>query len=523
MQAERTSVLVAGAGLAGCSTALFLADRGIDVLLVERHPGTSIHPRATGQFPRTMELLRVGGVADKVMAASYGLGSGLTIKIAESVRGKVFQTILRGIEDVDTSLISPAPWGMASQDLVEPILLERAVELGARARFATELVSFQQDGHGVTARLLDVASGRLSTVRANYLIAADGHRSPIREQLGIPRHGKGPLSHAVGVLFDADLSEHIDEDSVALYYLKNPAFTGVFINTSTPDRHLMSFDYRPDRGESVADFTDARVTELIRIGLDDPTLNPDIKAVQAWELAASVADRFADGRVFLVGDAAKVTPPTGGMGGNTAIGDGYDIAWKLADVLTGVAGPGLLDSYQSERGPYAEQVVIRSLHNAKERLLPTLDLSDIPEPLDHLGLSFGFRCRSAAVLADDDDPALTEDPTNPTGRPGFRAPHVSIVVGDTGMSTVDLFGSGWVLLAGDVEWQGAVVDLPVRCYRLGADLSEPTGRLAAAYGIGAFGASLIRPDGVVAWRADTLPTDPAGTLTSVLDRVLARA
>jgi aklavinone 12-hydroxylase len=187
-----------------------------------------------------------------------------------------------------------------------------------------------------------------------------------------------------------------------------------------------------------------------------------------------------------------------------------------------VAGPGLLDSYQAERRPYAEQVVIRSLHNAKERLMPTLDLSDIPEPLDYLGLAFGFRCRSAAVLADDDDPALTEDPTRPTGRPGFRAPHVPITVGGTGLSTVDLFGSGWVLIAADEGWRRAAVDSPVRCYRLGADLSDPTGRLADAYGIGTFGASLIRPDGVVAWRSDTLPPDPTRALTGVLDQVLAR-
>ncbi|HYS41402.1 MAG TPA: FAD-dependent oxidoreductase, partial [Pseudonocardiaceae bacterium] len=162
------------------------------------------------------------------------------------------------------------------------------------------------------------------------------------------------------------------------------------------------------------------------------------------------------------------------------------------------------------------------LHNAKERMMPTLDLSDIPEPLDYLALAFGFRCRSGAVIVDDDDPAPAEDPTMPTGRPGFRAPHVSVVVGDTGMSTVDLFGSGWVLIAADEGWQRATVDTPVRCYRLGADLSDPTGRLADTYGIGTFGASLVRPDGVVAWRTDTLPADPTDTLTSVLDRVLAR-
>jgi hypothetical protein len=175
------------------------------------------------------------------------------------------------------------------------------------------------------------------------------------------------------------------------------------------------------------------------------------------------------------------------MGGNTAIGDGYDIAWKLADVLAGVAGPGLLDSYQAERLPYAEQVVIRSLHNAKERVLPSLDLSDIPEPLDHIGLGFGFRCRSAAVLADDDDPALTEGPTNPTGRPGFRAPHVSIVVGDTGCPL-------WIC---DGEWQCAAVDLPVQVLPARRRPVGTDGRLATRTA-SVPSTPAIRPDGVVA-------------------------
>jgi len=509
MADERTSVLVVGAGLGGCSAALFLARRGIDVLQVERHPSTSPHPRATGQFPRTMELLRIAGVTDEIMGASYGLGKGLTINIAATVQGPIHQTILGGHDDMDLSELSPAPFGMASQNDVEPILMTKAKELGAKIRFNTEAVDIEQDDNGVTARLLDRETQHITTVRADYLIAADGHRSPIRTKLGIPRHGKGSLNNAIGVLFDADLTAYVDPDSAALYYLQNDAFTGVFVNTAVPNRHLFGFDYHPERGESQTDFTPERVTELIRIGLADPDVEPDIKVIQAWEIGANVAERFADGRIFLVGDAAKVTPPTGGMGGNTAIADGYDIAWKLADVLSGTAGPGLLDSYEAERKPYAEQVVILSLHNAKARLAPTLDLSDIPEPLDFLQLGFGFRYRSTAVIATDDDPAIAEDPTNPTGRPGFRAPHVPITVNGAQLSTIDLFGNCWTLIATDEAWTTVAEEAAIRfgigltTYRVGSDLIEKEARITERYGIGDHGASLIRPDGIVAWRTDT--------------------
>lgn len=522
---ERTGVLVVGAGLGGCSAALFLARRGIDVLLVERHPSTSPHPRATGQFPRTMELLRIGGVADEIMAASYGLGKGLTINIAATVQGPIYQTILGGNEDRDLTELSPAPFGMASQNDVEPILLARAKELGATIRFDTEAVDIEQDDNGVTARLLDRETQHITTVRADYLIAADGHRSPIRTRLGIPRHGKGALNNAIGVLFDADLTAYVDPDSAALYYLQNDAFTGVFVNTAVPNRHLFGFDYHPSQGESLADFTPERVTELIRVGLADPKVEPDIKVIQAWEIGANVAERFAEGRIFLVGDAAKVTPPTGGMGGNTAIGDGYDIAWKLAEVLTGVAGPGLLASYEAERKPYAEQVVILSLHNAKARLAPALDLSDVPEPLDFLRLGFGFRCRSTAVVDSDDDPAIAEDPTTPTGRPGFRAPHVPVTHNGAQLSTIDLFGNCWTLIATDEAWltaaerAAALFGIGLTTYRVGSDIHDSTNGITERYGIGEHGASLIRPDGVVAWRIDTADVDAlVPTLATLLDR-----
>ncbi|HEX9338707.1 MAG TPA: FAD-dependent oxidoreductase, partial [Pseudonocardiaceae bacterium] len=186
-------------------------------------------------------------------------------------------------------------------------------------------------------------------------------------------------------------------------------------------------------------------------------------------------------------------------------------------------------SYDAERRPFAEQVVIASLHNAKTRLMPTLDLRDTPDPLDVLALGFGFRCRSNAVIATDDDQDLAEDPTKPSGRPGFRAPHVPVVRAGAEVSTVDLFGTHWVLIAADDAWRTAaehaagVLGIGLTSYRIGDDLVDPTGSLAERYGIGDAGASLIRPDGIVAWRSTVADTEPTATLVTALARLLDRS
>lgn len=523
MNPERTPVLVVGAGLAGLSTAMFLGVHGIQSVVVERHRTTSIYPKARGQFPHTMEALKVAGVADKIIEASPP-DQGFRIAVAESVTGKVFKDLLIDAQP-DFSALSPAPWANASQEKVEPILLARAQELGADVRFSTELVSFTQTPHEVHAVIRD-AEGE-HELRADYLVAADGHRSPIREALGIETHGRGDLSRSIGIVFEADLGR----EGFALYYLQNPNLpggAGVVVSTDDPNRYALSVGYR----ENV---TESEWLTLIRTATGDPTLTPVLitDGVTTGHTAVRVANKFSEGRVHLIGDAVRVMPPTGGFGGNTAILDGYYLAWKLALVLKGEAGPALLDTHDPERRPYADILVEQQYAAYVQRMRPDLAADDtLAKPVDPIStLFFGYRHLSAAVTqaptAAPTTPAPTaplENPEDPSASPGSRAPHIPLLRNGTPLSTRDLFGRCYVLLGGPAadRWLSEATDLelPLDSYCVGVDLEDPTDQFTKKYALTPKGATLIRPDGFIAWHA---PTDEGPTLKEVITQLLFRS
>ncbi len=497
-------VLVVGAGLAGLSAATFLGVHGVPALVVERHATTSIYPKARGQFPHTMEALKVAGV-DRLMLEAGPKDPGMRIVVGDSVTGRVFNELMIDASP-DFTALSPAPWANASQEAAEPILLARARELGAEVRFSTELLSFTQDDDGVTA-VLDTGP-----VRARYLVAADGHRSPVRQALGIGTHGRGELGRSSGVVFDADLGR----TGFALYYLQNPALpgsAGVVVSTDTPHRWALSVGYDPAIDE-------ARWVELIRVATGVADLEPVLVGggAASGHTAVRVADRFSQGRVHLIGDAVRVMPPTGGLGGNTAILDGYHLAWKLAMVVRGEAGPGLLDSHDPERRPYADIVVEQQYTEFVRRMRPDLADDTLAAPVEPVSaLFFGYRHLGAIVPEPDDDGAVLENPAEPTGRPGSRAPHVPLRRTGAELSTVDLFGRGFVLLTASDAWTAPP---EVEVIRVGTDVEDMTGRWAKTYGVTDDGAVLVRPDGVVAWRSSGAgsPADVARALDEVLDR-----
>jgi hypothetical protein len=237
-----------------------------------------------------------------------------------------------------------------------------------------------------------------------------------------------------------------------------------------------------------------------------------------------LADRYREGRVFLAGDAAHTWPPVGGHGANTGMQDAHNLAWKLTAVLRGWAGPALLDTYQAERRPVAletgRQAVLRGLTG---QMMPTGRPGD--RLLDDVVIILGYRYASSAVVGAEHDTVLPAELAL-TGRPGTRAPHVWLESAGTRVSTLDLFGTGFVLLTGPDGhgWAEAAGDLgvPLTVHRIGTDLVDVDGRFAEVYELKPATAVLVRPDGFVAWRTDSPAADPRAALGDALTRILSR-
>ncbi|MEU6679676.1 FAD-dependent monooxygenase [Streptomyces sp. NPDC046925] len=547
MSDEHVPVLIVGGGLAGLTTALFLSLHGVRPLVAEKHPGTSVIMKARGQYPHTMEALRIGGIADRIAAAGPDEGTGeFYMVVADSLAGPVLKRIMTEGE-MAMRHVSPEDWAMAGQERTEVILADRARELGAELCFDTELVSLTQSPDLVTAVLRDVRTGAERTVTADYVVGADGAHSPVRRELGIGMHGRGNLGEIFRVFFDADLSEPLrqlpgvsDGRKFALFWLQQPA-PGVFYTTDIPGRYgyvLGMSQNPPDFGA----FTEEKCAELVRTGLGLPDLPLTVVETGRTDIVSEIADRFSEGRVHLAGDAARLVPAPGGLGGNTAITDGFYLAWKLAMVVKGEAGPGLLDSHDAERRPVSEMIGEQQLRNTVERLAGYLDDGALAAPLPPVVQAFGYRCADGAVVREADDAGeLLEDPAAPTGRPGSRAPYVALPEGSPAASTTALFGRSFVLLTGEGPGEGtaegageawtaaadAVAD------RLGITL--PVHRLAGtewekSYGVSGAGAVLVRPDRFIAWRAGDAPADTdaarralESALRTVLDRPDAAA
>ncbi|MBA6433889.1 MULTISPECIES: FAD-dependent monooxygenase [Streptomyces] len=523
---ERTAVLVVGGSLVGLSAAVFLAHQGVPCVVAERHVGTSIHPRARGITARSMELFRQVGLEDAVRAHGQD-DIGVFVRaraLADDDHHAVVMPQTRTPDEV-----SPTTLYACDQDRLEPLLLARARELGADVRFGTELVDFTQSRDEVSAVLRDRGSGERRTVRARYLVAADGGRSPVRERLGISRSGPGTLQHQVSILFRADLDRALRGREVFACFLET--MSGVLVRRDA-DVWQMGVPFTPERGESADDFTDERCREVVRTGTGLADLDAEIDSVLSWEIAALVADRFREGRIFLAGDSAHVSSPRGGLGGNGGIQDAHNLAWKLAAVLAGHAGERLLDTYETERRPIA----FLNMEYALGRMRGE------PWTQEYNTVSLGYRYHSPAFAAEEgaDGPGgneKLEDPTAPSGRPGTRAAHVPLPAGyaDGASSTLDLFGREFVLLTGDcdAEWRTAAKQaadgrgIPLAVHAAGAGDASAEGaaraeRWRVAYGLPAEGAVLVRPDGYIVWRGRRCGDDAAERLGAALDAACGR-
>ena len=524
-----TSVLIVGGSLNGLTTAMLLARRRVPCVVIERHSRTSIQYKFRGISPRSMEIFRSAGIEAEIRARD--LIDDRSAYVARMKNLADAQIAWQGIPWADFSDISPTPAATCDQDQLEPILRAQAERHGADVRFDTELVTFTQTHDAVLARIRDRSTGVESSIRAQYIVAADGTRSGIRESVGIRRHGPGVLQHWMNVIFEADLPTMIEGRAIRSVFVTD--INGTLVPRGD-GRWLMAVQYVPESGERAEDFTSDRCQELICRGAGRPDVRVNVVDARPWDAAAEVADCYRDGRVFLVGDSAHVMPPTGGFAGNTGIQDAYNLAWKLEAVVKEAAGPELLDTYDAERRPVADATVAQSLARLQawfkdpgRRLPPPVPLKDDDAVI------FGYRYPAGAFVgyggADADD--LFEDPRNPSGRPGTRAPHLVVSHHGSPVSTIDLFSDRWVLLAGPdgKDWGDTVRRCPaaralgVTPHRVApaGDLEDVAHRFEAAYGVEADGAVLIRPDGFIASRHATSGND-AKALDDALDRLWIR-
>jgi len=513
-QPLETEVLIVGGSLVGLSAACFLAAQGVKPLVIEKHAGTSIHPRAGYFHVGTMEAYRRIGLESAILEVSHQqFGPDGGINLVESLAGRELALFVPSI-NLGIEPFTPCKRFFITQQSLEPLLHGRAAELGADLHYRSELIDFTQDEAGVTAQVRDVDSGRTRTIRARYMIAADGNRSPIRHELGIGMSGPGWLSDSISIYFKADCSQWLEKRPMGVIYVANQDQRGFFRFEADGKRGFLVVNTLgdpsvPGAKQVSADISVERCTELVRSAIGVPDIAVEIEDVAPWKAEAVCADAYRSGRVFLAGDAAHVVPPTGGFGGNTGVQDAANLAWKLAKVVRGEAGEALLDSYEAERRPVGLLTVEQAYTRYMRRVTPEEVTPATPAQRDELTMELGQFYRSGAVVDGrrEDQPACLHL-RETRGAPGSRLPYASL---DTGETTVDVVADGMALLMGPEFQNGPELAGENLAHYV---LPQPT---LHRFGIGPGGALLARPDGFIAARAreasaETVRDWLAGTL-----------
>jgi putative polyketide hydroxylase len=526
MTAQHVPVLIVGAGAGGLATSALLAKHGVRSLLVEKRREVFIYPKARNLSFRSLEILRGLGLSDEVHAVAEHVSAMMVKPTLNSTDAELAIDVDAIFSGMDK--LSPEPAAQyCPQSRLEPILLDETRRRGSEVRYGTELSSLDLDEAGVTAVLHDRDSGESQAVRAEYLVAADGVHSPTRNSLGVTTSGYGALPiYVVFIYFRAPWQKFVtrlrDGDGIQV---KNADVDGIFLVVKD-DLGMFLTTYFPGKGETADQFTPQRCREVLTKAIGE-AIDIDIIEVATWQPYEQVADQFQCGRAFLVGDAAHTMPPFKAGGANTAIQSAHNLAWKLAAVLQGAAGPALLGTYHAERHPVGRFAARQSLTG------PTVELLELGDERPHLedeeespmfNLLIGYQYRSAAIVSSEPvaNPDAVQLVDELRAQPGTRTPHVWTRQGGQCVSTLDLLGPGFTVLTGDDRWRtvaASVSDtlgIPITTHCIGDDA------WAAVTGLAPEGALLVRPDDFVGWRADELPANPESELLQALSTILCR-
>jgi len=537
---KEVPVLIVGGGPVGLTASILLSRKGIRSLLVERHAGTTLHPKARGINARTMEIYRQCGVEASIREAGLPPEQAGLVVWTRTLAGEEIERRVPWRSGPQSISVSPVRNCLCAQDALEPVLRSFAERQGCgELLFSTEMIAFEQEDTWVKATIANRVSGAQTRVRARYVIASDGAQSQIRRQLGVRMRGREKVYDSINVLIKADLRPWTAHRPAALYFVEHPQMKATFLTINGTDRWGFLINNLSAYGYRAAEFTPDRSMELVRIAAGVPNLQVEVLGIVPWTASAIVAEQYCHGRIFLAGDAAHEMPPTGGFGLNTGVQDVHNLAWKLAAVLKGVAGPSLLGTYHDERAPAGQVITDQILNNSismgrlAEHEHNAGTIVARPEYLNEQGMIFGTCYSSPAVVSDGTAMAVVANPVTdyvPSARPGGRAPHVWLKHDGARISTLDFLGNGFVLLAGarGQAWNetarrvAAEMNLPITTIGIrDGEAEDVDGQWAGIYGIDEAGAVLVRPDGYVGWRSLSMATDPPLALRAALARILS--
>jgi putative polyketide hydroxylase len=531
-------VIIVGAGPVGLSMAIGLARQGITCLLVEKHPSITNHPKARGVNTRSMEIFRLWGIEKALRVHQLPREAHRFIWL-ESLQGA---EITRINANPSSQSLSPTSTTLISQDCVEQELLEATKQYPQIHRlFHTRMTHFEQNDAGVVVTLEDRITGAVSQVTSEYLVAADGASSPIRNMLSIEMQGRDNLGEFCNIYCEMDLSRYLGNRPAVGYMFTRSDVMGAFLLAKDGRKKwLLGVRYDMDPNLSKDVFTDDFCLAYIARLIDDPDISINLINKAFWTMASLVAEKFRINRVLLAGDAAHRLPPTGGLGMNTGVQDAHNLAWKLAAVLKGYAKSTLLDTYYPERAPVAAANIAWSTKNADrfntifqalyEKDYATMEqaLKEQNDHLNQVGLDLGFCYEEGALVPESGSKMpLATDTYVPSTSPGCRAPHYALMRQGQPISTLDLFDTEFVLLSSDTnnDWHQAAQTgqpCPIVSYRIGpsGELQDPDGKWQDVYTISSKGAVLVRPDGHVAWRRVDGDSNPKQALTEAMLRIL---
>jgi len=573
-----TDVLIVGSGPAGASAALALSTYGVPNIVVTRYASLADTPRAHITNQRTMEVLRDLGVEEEVVAKAtpqHLMGNTtFCTSLAGEELGRVRSWGNDPLVQAAHELASPTRMCDMPQHLMEPVLVDAAVARGTQLRFQTEYLTHAQDASGVTATVRDRLRGDTYEIRARYLIGADGGRSKVAEDAGLPMGGQMGVAGSINIVFDADLTKYTAHRPSTLYWVLAPGATvggigaGLVRNVRPWNEWMIVWGYDVTAG--APDLTTEYAESIVRRLVGDDDIPVTIKSSSAWTVNEMYAEAYANGRVFCAGDAVHRHPPSNGLGSNTSVQDAYNLAWKLKLVLDGVATPALLDSYTAERAPVGRQIVTRANKSIAETA-PIFEALDglspqTPEELwaniaarkdateaaakqrarlreaitakvyefNAHGVDLNQRYESAAIVPDGTpDPGFARDPElhhQPSTRPGAKLPHAWLTSGTRTLSTLDTVGRGCFTLLtgiGGDAWVRAAKAQPLGIATVvvgpGQEYEDPYGDWARLSEVSDAGVLLVRPDGFVAFRHAEAAENAEQLLTDALRQILGHA